>query len=179
MNRYIVSSILKYKNNKVLNIKKSLLSSSSISSLKLLRKNNNNINKISLILPISSINKYQYSSSSKVYDAETREFQAETRKLLDIVTHSIYTDREVFVRELISNASDALEKFRYKQVKGEVNANDEPLEINILANKDNKTLTLIDNGIGMSKEELIENLGKILIIIIIIIQILILLLLLL
>ena len=56
------------------------------------------------------------SGSSVENGAETMEFQAETRKLLDIVTHSIYTDKEVFVRELISNASDALEKFRYAQV---------------------------------------------------------------
>lgn len=96
--------------------------------------------------------------------AETREFQAETRKLLDIVTNSIYTDKEVFLRELISNASDALEKYRYKQVLGEVKASgddDKPLGIQILADKENKTLTLIDNGIGMTKDELIGNLGTI------------------
>lgn len=93
--------------------------------------------------------------------AQTMEFQAETRKLLDIVTHSIYTDREVFLRELISNASDALEKYRYKQVTGEVSGSDIPLEINIYTDEKAKTLTIVDNGIGMTREELISNLGTI------------------
>jgi len=99
--------------------------------------------------------------------SETMEFQAETRKLLDIVTNSIYTDKEVFIRELISNASDALEKYRYKQVTGEVKgavaAEGEgiPLEINIFTDDKTNTLTIVDNGIGMSKEELVANLGTI------------------
>jgi len=90
------------------------------------------------------------------------EFQAETRKLLDIVTNSIYTDKEVFIRELISNASDALEKFRYKQVTNEViSEKDSPCEINIITDKTTGTLTIYDSGIGMNKEELISNLGTI------------------
>jgi TNF receptor-associated protein 1 len=96
---------------------------------------------------------------------ETREFQAETRKLLDIVTNSIYTDKEVFIRELISNASDALEKFRFKQVLGSAVADGDnssgPLEINIVTDSENNCLILTDNGIGMSREELISNLGTI------------------
>jgi TNF receptor-associated protein 1 len=102
-----------------------------------------------------------FCTSSK--GAETREFQAETRKLLDIVTHSIYTDKEVFIRELISNASDALEKYRYKQLTGSVHsdASGAPLEINILTDAENGTLILYDNGIGMSRDELISNLGTI------------------
>ena len=84
------------------------------------------------------------------------EFQAETRKLLDIVTNSIYTDKEVFMRELISNASDALEKYRYKAVNNEVvGADVEGGEINILTDQTNGTLTIEDNGIGMTKDELI------------------------
>eukprot|EP01035_Chromulina_nebulosa_P021937 gene21937-28404_t len=99
---------------------------------------------------------------SSTSSPETREFQAETRKLLDIVTHSIYTDKEVFLRELISNASDALEKLRYKQVSGEIaSSNETPLEIQLFTDKNNKTLTLVDTGIGMTKEELISNLGTI------------------
>ena len=95
-------------------------------------------------------------------NVETREFQAETRKLLDIVTHSIYTDKEVFLRELISNASDALEKYRYKKVNGEVLATDsDNLDINIFTDKEKRTITLVDSGIGMSREELIGNLGTI------------------
>jgi Histidine kinase-, DNA gyrase B-, and HSP90-like ATPase len=104
-------------------------------------------------------------AESKPVNAETREFQAETRKLLDIVTNSIYTDKEVFVRELISNASDALEKFRYKQVLGSAIADGDnssgPLEINIVTDTENSCLILTDNGIGMSREELISNLGTI------------------
>ena len=93
---------------------------------------------------------------------QTLEFQAETRKLLDIVTNSIYTDKEVFIRELISNASDALEKYRYKQVNNEVvKEGDSSCEINILTDMTNGTLTIIDSGIGMNREELISNLGTI------------------
>lgn len=93
--------------------------------------------------------------------AETKEFQAETRKLLDIVTHNIYTDKEVFLRELISNASDALEKYKYRQNNGEVVANQAPLEIQLFINKESNAITLIDNGIGMTRDELISNLGTI------------------
>ena len=104
-------------------------------------------------------------SESSAPKVETREFQAETRKLLDIVTNSIYTDKEVFIRELISNASDALEKFRYKQVTGSIVAEGDnstgPLEINIITDTENNCLILSDNGIGMSREELISNLGTI------------------
>ncbi len=93
---------------------------------------------------------------------EKFEFQAETRKLLDIVTNSIYTDKDVFLRELISNASDALEKLRYKKTTGEVTTNDDlPLEIHITTDPEKKTITISDNGIGMSKDDLISNLGTI------------------
>jgi len=94
--------------------------------------------------------------------AESYEFQAETKKLLDIVTNSIYTDKEVFLRELISNASDSLEKLRYKLTTGEVaTQGEDPLEINIFTDEEKKTVTIVDNGIGMSKDELISNLGTI------------------
>jgi len=102
--------------------------------------------------------------SSRYFSSETREFQAETRKLLDIVTNSIYTDKEVFLRELISNSSDALEKYRYKQVLNEVKSIDgdsAPLGITITADKEKGVITIIDNGIGMTKDELIGNLGTI------------------
>lgn len=106
------------------------------------------------------------------------EFQAETRKLLDIVTNSIYTDKEVFLRELISNASDALEKYRYKLAVGEItevkpaNTNADVVDeedgsinntpqIRILVDEQKNIVTLIDNGIGMTKEELVANLGTI------------------
>lgn len=93
---------------------------------------------------------------------ETHQFQAETQKLLNIIIHSIYTNKEVFLRELISNASDALDKIRFEQNKGtEITDPDLPLEINITLNKDQKALTITDTGIGMDKEEVVANLGTI------------------
>lgn len=92
----------------------------------------------------------------------THEFQAEVKQLLDIVIHSLYTDREIFVRELVSNASDALEKMRLIQLT-EKDIFDEslPLEINITTDETAKTLTISDYGIGMTREDLVENLGTI------------------
>lgn len=93
---------------------------------------------------------------------ETREFQAEVKKLLDIVIHSLYTDREIFLRELISNAADALEKFRYQKISNrDVVDQDLPLEINIELDEKEYTLSISDAGIGMTKDELVENLGTI------------------
>jgi len=93
---------------------------------------------------------------------ENHTFQAEVSQLLDIVIHSLYTDKEIFVRELISNASDALEKLRLKQLTGgDIFENDLPLEINITSDEENKTITISDYGIGMTHEELTENLGTI------------------
>lgn len=83
------------------------------------------------------------------------EFKAETKKLLDIVAHSLYTDSEVFVRELLSNASDALEKQRFKDQSGV------DLVINVELFPSKNQLIIQDNGIGMSKQELIDNLGTI------------------
>ena len=93
---------------------------------------------------------------------ETKEFQSETKKLLDIVIHSLYTEREVFLRELLSNAADALEKMRHLSLlEKEVFDRDVPLEINITLDDKAQTLTLVDSGIGMSHDELIANLGTI------------------
>jgi HSP90 family molecular chaperone len=95
-------------------------------------------------------------------NAVTYEFKAETRKLLDIVINSLYTERDVFVRELISNAADALEKFRYKSLTGdEVFDGHLPLEISIDLDEEKKILTITDTGIGMTREELENNLGTI------------------
>ncbi|MFZ3102206.1 MAG: molecular chaperone HtpG [Desulfitobacteriaceae bacterium] len=94
--------------------------------------------------------------------AETREFQTEIRQLLDIVIRSIYTDRQIFLRELISNAADALEKLRYIQITGvEIADQNLALDITIEADDSAHTLTIIDTGLGMTREELIENLGTI------------------
>ena len=95
-------------------------------------------------------------------EAHTRGFRAETRKVLNILTHSLYTNREIFLRELLSNASDALEKARFMQSKGEsLRDADLPLEIRITLDKENKILSVADTGIGMTEEEMIENLGTI------------------
>ncbi|KAJ2950716.1 hypothetical protein O0L34_g8979 [Tuta absoluta] len=99
-------------------------------------------------------------------ESEKREFQAETRMLLDIVARSLYSDKEVFIRELISNASDALEKFRYLTVSAAPDAcqleeTDRPLEIKLITDKQNRTITIQDSGIGMTKDELTQNLGTI------------------
>jgi len=94
--------------------------------------------------------------------AETLPFQSETSKLLRIVAHSLYTDKEVFVRELISNASDASEKLRHLDITGkEFDDKYLPLEIHISTDDKNKTITIQDFGIGMTKEELVKNLGTI------------------
>ncbi len=92
---------------------------------------------------------------------EKLEFQAEVKKMLDIVIHSLYTDKEIFLRELISNSVDALEKYRYLSLTEEIEKEEISLEIKITANKEEGTLTISDTGIGMTKEELIKNLGTI------------------
>ena len=93
---------------------------------------------------------------------ETKEFQTEIRQLLDIVIHSLYTEREIFLREIISNAADAMEKLRHTQLTGpEVKDKDLPLEIYIDTDDTAHTLTITDTGIGMTKEELVENIGTI------------------
>eukprot|EP01111_Echinosteliopsis_oligospora_P007458 TRINITY_DN2250_c0_g1_i5.p1 TRINITY_DN2250_c0_g1~~TRINITY_DN2250_c0_g1_i5.p1 ORF type:complete len:779 (-),score=237.06 TRINITY_DN2250_c0_g1_i5:20-2245(-) len=95
-------------------------------------------------------------------NAVKHDFQTETQKLLDIVARSLYTDKEVFVRELISNASDAMEKVRHVQVTGKsIIDPDIPFEINIFTNEEEKTLIIQDTGIGMNQSELIQNLGRI------------------
>ena len=90
------------------------------------------------------------------------EFQAEIKQLLDIVIHSLYTEKEIFVRELVSNASDALEKLRHTQITEKDIFDDKAeLEINVTTDDKAKTLTIEDFGIGMTRAELVENLGTI------------------
>lgn len=96
--------------------------------------------------------------------ATTHEFQAETKKLLDIVINSLYTERDVFIRELISNGADALEKYRHESLTRsdeELFDSHVPLEISIVLDEDNKELTITDTGIGMTKDELVSDLGTI------------------
>ena len=90
------------------------------------------------------------------------EFQAETKKLLDIVAKSLYTDKEVFVRELVSNSSDALEKRRHASLTSDGPADDgSEMAIRISCDPEANTLTIQDSGVGMTKEDLVENLGTI------------------
>jgi TNF receptor-associated protein 1 len=93
---------------------------------------------------------------------ERHEFQAEVKQVLDIVVHSLYTDKEIFVRELVSNASDATEKLRHTQItEKEIFDAELELEIQISFDAEAGTITIRDFGIGMSREELVENLGTI------------------
>ncbi|MBM4065831.1 MAG: molecular chaperone HtpG [Planctomycetes bacterium] len=93
---------------------------------------------------------------------ESFEFQAEIKKLLNILSHSLYTHKEVFLRELISNASDALTKMKfYSLTHTDYEGKDAPLEISIDGDEKKKTLTIRDTGIGMTKDEIIQNVGTI------------------
>lgn len=93
---------------------------------------------------------------------ETHNFQTEAKQLLKLMIHSLYSNREIFLRELISNASDAIDKLRFKAIEAPELLGDDPdYHIDITFDKDAKTLTITDNGIGMSREEVITNLGTI------------------
>ena len=93
---------------------------------------------------------------------ENKQFKAESKRLLDLMINSIYTNKEIFLRELISNASDAIDKLYYRSLTDKnVKVNKDDLYIRVTPNKEARTLTIEDNGCGMSKEELEENLGTI------------------
>lgn len=93
---------------------------------------------------------------------ENKQFKAESKRLLDLMINSIYTNKEIFLRELISNASDAIDKLYYRSLTDKnVKVNKDDLYIRITPNKEARTLTIEDNGCGMNKEELEENLGTI------------------
>ncbi|TIX21388.1 MAG: molecular chaperone HtpG, partial [Mesorhizobium sp.] len=94
--------------------------------------------------------------------AETRTFEADVSRLLHMMVHSVYSDRDVFLRELISNAADACEKLRFEAVsRPELLGDDPKPRITIAADPDNKQLSVEDNGIGMSRDEMAEALGTI------------------
>lgn len=93
---------------------------------------------------------------------ETMEFQTEVRQLLNLMIHSLYSNREIFLRELISNASDAADKLRFQALQDEgLLEGDSELAIRVTYDKEARTITVADNGIGMSRDEVIENLGTI------------------
>ncbi len=104
----------------------------------------------------------QKNRKAAIMAKEQHEFQAETRQLLDLMIHSIYTNREIFLRELISNASDAIDKLHFESLTNtDITGGDTSYEIFLVPDKESKTLSISDNGIGMNREELIENIGTI------------------
>ena len=91
-----------------------------------------------------------------------KQFKSESKRLLDLMINSIYTNKDIFLRELISNASDALDKLYYRSLTDKkIKVKKEDLEINLSFDKDKRLLTISDNGCGMTKEELDNNLGVI------------------
>ncbi len=93
---------------------------------------------------------------------ETLGFQAEVTQLLDLMVHSLYSNKEIFLRELISNASDAIDRLRFGALSDEtLNENDTDLKIHVAYDKDARIITVSDNGIGMSREEVVEHIGTI------------------
>ena len=93
---------------------------------------------------------------------ETLGFQAEVTQLLDLMIHSLYSNKEIFLREVISNASDAIDRLRFAMLSDEsLHENDSELQIQVAYDKDARTITVSDNGIGMSRDEVAEQIGTI------------------
>ena len=89
-----------------------------------------------------------------------KQFKAESKRVLDLMVNSIYTNKEIFLRELISNASDAIDKLYYRSLtKKDVSLNQSSLEINLKLDKENRNIIITDNGCGMTGKELEDNLG--------------------
>lgn len=100
--------------------------------------------------------------SQEPINKQTREFQAETKQLLDLMIHSIYTNKEIFLRELVSNASDAIDKIRFESLTNhDLLEGQSDFEIFIVPDESTHTLTISDNGIGMTYDEVVENIGTI------------------
>src|SRR5437764_3769556 len=94
--------------------------------------------------------------------AETQPFQAEVSELLNLMVHSVYSETDIFLRELISNASDACDKLRYEAIASpDLIADGAPPEIRVVPDKKANTLAVVDSGVGMIRQELIDNLGTI------------------
>ena len=100
--------------------------------------------------------------SSETLHKETLGFQAEVKQLLQLMIHSLYSNKEIVLRELISNASDASDKLRFEALaNNSLYGNDSDLKIRVSFDRDARTVTISDNGIGMSREEVIHNIGTI------------------
>src|SRR6201986_1172779 len=95
-------------------------------------------------------------------DQESYSFQAEVVQILDLMIHSLYSNKEIFLRELISNASDAIDRLRLELLsQAELPEAEGPLQIRVSYDEETRTITVADNGIGMSRPEVIENIGTI------------------
>ena len=106
--------------------------------------------------------KYKEFMNKNIDKKESLSFQAEVSKLLDLVANSLYSEREIFLRELISNSADACEKLRYLAIKkAGLLGKDKDLSIHIKVSKKKKIIVVEDNGMGMNKQDLIENIGTI------------------
>ena len=93
---------------------------------------------------------------------ESKVFQTETKELLNLMIHSIYTNKEIFLRELISNASDAIDKLKFESLTNtDILGDDKDFKITVSVDKDKKEITISDNGIGMTYDEVSENIGTI------------------
>ena len=101
-------------------------------------------------------------SATAAQTRETLGFQAEVKQLLNLMIHSLYSNKEIFLRELVSNASDACDKLRFEALNnGALYENDAELKIRVAFDKDARTITISDNGIGMSRDEVIDHIGTI------------------
>src|SRR6516225_3354081 len=95
-------------------------------------------------------------------EQETHRFQAEVVQILDLMIHSLYSNKEIFLRELISNASDAIDRYRIEKLSvADLPEDDAPLQILVSFDSDAATISVADDGIGMSRQEVIDNLGTI------------------
>src|SRR5438094_5931669 len=117
---------------------------------------------MSLVLTSDSSDPLTLNSCLPPMSTETLPFKTELKQILDIIIHSLYSHKEIFLRELISNASDAIDTLRFQSLtKPELSQGDENWKIKIIPDEEQGTLTISDNEIGMSLHHIIENLGTI------------------